>query len=118
MLLIVTVGADTSMRLQQAAMSFVQWVFRQANDAQLGSMAPIILSGLLKLLDKLKDGQGKPAFGFHSINIYTGKDINELKSFTYSAIGLLGKRVKVALVHLYLAVTFLCSHCFPRILQY
>ena len=40
-------------------MSFVQWVFRQASDAQLGAMGPVILYGLLKLLDKLKDESGK-----------------------------------------------------------
>eukprot|EP00026_Physarum_polycephalum_P000236 Phypoly_transcript_00236.p1 GENE.Phypoly_transcript_00236~~Phypoly_transcript_00236.p1 ORF type:complete len:1888 (+),score=384.04 Phypoly_transcript_00236:110-5665(+) len=73
-------GADTNMKLKQAAMAFVQWVFRQASDTHLQTMGPIILSGLIKLLDQL--GEDK------------SKDANELKSFTYNAIGLLGKRVK------------------------
>lgn len=51
-----TIGDDTTIRLQQAAMSFVQWVFRQASDEQLSAMAPVILSGLLKLLDVFKVG--------------------------------------------------------------
>eukprot|EP01116_Phalansterium_solitarium_P003414 TRINITY_DN14234_c0_g1_i1.p1 TRINITY_DN14234_c0_g1~~TRINITY_DN14234_c0_g1_i1.p1 ORF type:complete len:681 (+),score=200.65 TRINITY_DN14234_c0_g1_i1:140-2182(+) len=73
-------GDETTIRLKQAAMSFVQWVFRQAADSQLKAMSSVILSGLLKLLDQLK--QETP-----------NSDMNQLKSFTYNALGLLSKRV-------------------------
>jgi hypothetical protein len=104
------------MKLKQAAMAFVQWVFRQASDAHLQTMGPIILSGLLKLLEQLGDDKST-CFVFlffvfcfclfcccSFVNLidwyltnflFPGKDANELKSFTYNAIGLLGKRVKV-----------------------
>lgn len=52
-------GTDTNMKLKQSAMAFVQWVFRQASDAQLQQMGPVILSGLLKLLEQLADDKSK-----------------------------------------------------------
>jgi proteasome component ECM29 len=78
---VIHLGADTNMKLKHTAMSFVQWVFRQATAEQLKTMGPVVLSGLIKLLSQLQEE--------------TGKDINDLKSFTYNAIGLLAKRVKV-----------------------
>jgi len=48
-------GQDSTLKSKQAAMSFVHWVFRQASDDQLKMMAPIILSGLLKLLNQLRE---------------------------------------------------------------
>jgi Proteasome stabiliser len=44
-------GGDTTLRLKQAGMEFAVWVFRQAADAQLAPMAPVVLQGLLRLLD-------------------------------------------------------------------
>jgi Proteasome stabiliser len=44
-------GADTTLRLKQAGMEFAVWVFKQAADAQLAPMAPVVLQGLLRLLD-------------------------------------------------------------------
>lgn len=35
---------------------------------------------------------------YNILNIVLAKDANELKSFTYNAIGLLGKRVKVIII--------------------
>jgi proteasome component ECM29 len=50
-------GTDTTIKLKQAAMTFVQWVFRVSSDDQLKTMAPVILTGLLKLIEKLKEEQ-------------------------------------------------------------
>eukprot|EP01119_Soliformovum_irregulare_P015728 TRINITY_DN4466_c0_g1_i1.p1 TRINITY_DN4466_c0_g1~~TRINITY_DN4466_c0_g1_i1.p1 ORF type:complete len:1775 (+),score=639.94 TRINITY_DN4466_c0_g1_i1:70-5394(+) len=72
-------GETSNTKLKSAAMAFVQWVFRHAGDAQLEAMGPVILSGLLKFLDQLKESQGP--------------DANELKRFAYVAIGLLSKRL-------------------------
>jgi proteasome component ECM29 len=47
-------GKETTMKLKQLAMTFVQWVFRQSSDQQITAMGPVILSGLLKLLETLK----------------------------------------------------------------
>ena len=44
-------GVDTTLRLKQAGMEFAVWVFKQAADAQLAPMAPVVLQGLLRLLD-------------------------------------------------------------------
>lgn len=44
-------GGDTTLRLKQAGMEFAVWVFKQAADAQLAPMAPVVLQGLLRLLD-------------------------------------------------------------------
>lgn len=56
------IGADTNMKLKQAAMAFVQWVFRQASDSHLQTMGPVILSGLVKLLENLSDEKSKCLF--------------------------------------------------------
>ncbi|KAF2069875.1 hypothetical protein CYY_008805, partial [Polysphondylium violaceum] len=73
-------GLNTNMKLKQAAISFVQWVFRHASDDQIKSMSTVIYSGLLKLVNELDS--------------YSGKEVNELKSFTFTALGLLCKRNK------------------------
>jgi Proteasome stabiliser len=44
-------GADTTLRLKQAGMEYAVWVFKHAADAQLAPMAPVVLQGLLRLLD-------------------------------------------------------------------
>ena len=44
-------GADTTLRLKQAGMEYAVWVFKHADDAQLAPMAPVVLQGLLRLLD-------------------------------------------------------------------
>ncbi|KAN0024802.1 hypothetical protein ACTFIV_009211 [Dictyostelium citrinum] len=75
-------GSSTTMKLKQAAMIFVQWVFRHSSDQQLSTMGPVIFSGLLKLIDELENSGS------------TSKEINELKSFTYMSLGLLCKRNK------------------------
>ena len=61
-------------------------------------MGPVILSGLIKLLDTLaeeKSMSSYPSIIFKLKILFAGKEANELKSFTYNAVGLLGKRVKV-----------------------
>ncbi|EFA86362.1 hypothetical protein PPL_00154 [Heterostelium album PN500] len=71
-------GSSSTMRLKHSAMTFVQWVFRHAEDRYIQTFGPIILSGLLKLLDSMDND--------------SGKEVNELKSFTYTSLGLLCKR--------------------------
>ncbi|KYQ93632.1 hypothetical protein DLAC_05014 [Tieghemostelium lacteum] len=71
-------GHESTMKLKQSAMAFVQWVFRHAAQNHIQAMGSIILSGLLKLLNELEEFQGK--------------DVNELKAFTYTSLGLLCKR--------------------------
>eukprot|EP01117_Protostelium_nocturnum_P011614 TRINITY_DN4217_c0_g1_i1.p1 TRINITY_DN4217_c0_g1~~TRINITY_DN4217_c0_g1_i1.p1 ORF type:complete len:1816 (+),score=559.90 TRINITY_DN4217_c0_g1_i1:158-5605(+) len=73
-------GKDTSVKLKSSAMTFIQWVFRQANDKQITAMGPVILSGLLKLLQEMK-------------SVPESTDSNRLLSFTYPAIGLLSRRI-------------------------
>eukprot|EP01133_Synstelium_polycarpum_P000192 gene192-230_t len=71
-------GDTTTMKLKQASMTFVQWVFRHAHDRHIVAMGPIIMAGLLKLLDSME--------GDHT------KEVNELKAFTYTSLGMLCKR--------------------------
>ncbi|PRP89356.1 proteasome-associated protein [Planoprotostelium fungivorum] len=72
-------GEDSTFNLKVSGMSFVQWVFRTSNDQQISLMAPIILSGLLKLIRELIE---KPS-----------GESSRILSFTYSAVGILARRV-------------------------
>lgn len=47
--------------MKQVAISFVQWVLRMAEDKYIQMMAPILFSGLLKLLTALKQSEGQEA---------------------------------------------------------
>eukprot|EP01132_Coremiostelium_polycephalum_P004172 gene4172-5222_t len=71
-------GSTSTLRLKQTAISFVQWVFRHASDVHIKSMGEIILTGLLKLLKEMDEE--------------SAKELNELKAFTYTSLGLLCKR--------------------------
>ena len=71
---------ETNTRLKTASMIYVQWVFRFATDERLNQMGPIILSGLLKLISELKKAEET-------------QDTIQLKNYSYSAVGLLAKRV-------------------------
>lgn len=73
-------GNESYPRLKQAGMEFSVWVFKHAVNEQIKHMAPIILSGILKLLDKQVPGE---ADSFSK----------QLRTFAYQAIGQLGQRV-------------------------
>jgi len=74
-------GQDASIKLKSSGMTFAQWVFRTANDQQINMMAPIILSGLLKLIRELTEE-----------SYAATTETNKLLSFTYSAVGILARR--------------------------
>ncbi|KAH9741795.1 ARM repeat superfamily protein [Citrus sinensis] len=73
-------GTDTTIRLKQLGMEFTVWVFKHANLDQLKLMGPVILNGILKLLD-----------GYS----YSDSDsvARDTKSFAFQAIGLLAQRL-------------------------
>ncbi|KAH7560788.1 hypothetical protein JRO89_XS10G0102900 [Xanthoceras sorbifolium] len=73
-------GSGTTLRLKQLGMEFTVWVFKHAKFDQLKLMGPVILNGILKLLD-----------GY----LYSESDAiaRETKTFSYQAIGLLAQRL-------------------------
>ncbi|KAI9332879.1 proteasome stabiliser-domain-containing protein [Zopfochytrium polystomum] len=72
-------GEGTNARLRSAGMSFIQWIARMASPSVLRPIAPVLLSGLLKLIgEELVD----PSV----------KDNENLKGFAYEAVGLLSKK--------------------------
>ncbi|KAI9194392.1 hypothetical protein LWI28_005521 [Acer negundo] len=73
-------GTGTTSRLKQLGMEFTVWVFKHAKVDQLKLMGPVILNGILKLLD-----------GY----LYLESDAiaRETKTFSYQAIGLLAQRL-------------------------
>ncbi|KAI8987056.1 proteasome stabiliser-domain-containing protein [Pilobolus umbonatus] len=77
-------GESTTPKLQRAAMSFLQWCARMGKDTNIGPVAPIIISGLLKYIDQNDDVHGY--------------DAESIKGYAYVACGLVAKKVpKVAL---------------------
>ncbi|EGG17121.1 dynamin B [Cavenderia fasciculata] len=73
-------GTQSTVKVKNAAMSFVQWVFRHAQDKYIEQTGAVILSGLLKLIDSM-DGS-------------SSKEETELKAYAYTSLGLLCKRNK------------------------
>lgn len=72
-------GEGTTMRLKQAGMEFAVWVFKHATEEQLKPMAPVILAGLLKSLQE-SDADDPD------------KAVQQLRAFTFQAIGQLAQR--------------------------
>lgn len=72
-------GTESFSRLKQSGMEFTVWVFKHARDEQIKPMAPIILSGILKLLDNPTPGEADTS-------------TRQLRMFAYQAIGQLGQR--------------------------
>ncbi|XP_050238689.1 uncharacterized protein LOC126688135 isoform X2 [Mercurialis annua] len=73
-------GSGTTSRLRQLGMEFTVWVFKHALMDQLKVMGPVILNGILKLLDSYSNSDS---------------DIiaREIKTFSFQAIGLLSQRL-------------------------
>ncbi|MCO5551057.1 hypothetical protein L7F22_004554 [Adiantum nelumboides] len=72
-------GTESFPRLKQSGIEFANWVFKHARDEQMKAMAPIILSGVSKLLDSPPPGEGDTS-------------VKQLRMFAYQSIGQLGKR--------------------------
>ncbi len=63
--LTIVLGTESTSRMKQVAISFVQWVLRMADDKYIQMMAPILFSGLLKLLTALKQPEAQDSRKFH-----------------------------------------------------
>lgn len=72
-------GEKTTNRLQQSAMTFVQWVARMADPAKLETVAPVIISGLLKSINSNKG--------------VAGHEAEAVRGYAYVACGLIAKKV-------------------------
>ncbi|CAO3688639.1 unnamed protein product [Umbelopsis ramanniana] len=72
-------GENTSSKLQQSAMTFIQWVARMADPTKLAPTAPVIISGLLKCIDTTKGARGHEA--------------EAVRGYAYVACGLVAKKV-------------------------
>lgn len=72
----ILIKGNTNSKLRQAGMSFVQAIFRMGTDEKIIPVAPVFLSGLLKVIHE------------------EDKDANDviLRGFAYEAIALLSKR--------------------------
>lgn len=71
-------GDLTTVKLQRAAMSFLQWCARMSNEATIGPVAPVIISGLLKYINENEETQGY--------------DSESIKGYAYVACGLVAKK--------------------------
>ncbi|KAJ3067659.1 hypothetical protein HDU98_009138, partial [Podochytrium sp. JEL0797] len=72
-------GETTTSKLRNAGISFIQWIARMAEPAKIKPVAPILLSGLLKLIEESSAQE-------------SDKDSENLRGFAYEAVGLLSKR--------------------------
>ncbi|KAI9402448.1 hypothetical protein POPTR_001G274500v4 [Populus trichocarpa] len=73
-------GSGTTSRLKQLGMEFTVWVFKHAKSDQLKLMGPVILTGILKLLDSYSSSESDAI-------------ARDTKTFSFQAIGLLGQRL-------------------------
>ncbi|KAJ3229832.1 hypothetical protein HDU78_008811, partial [Chytriomyces hyalinus] len=71
---------EATAKLRNAGIAFIQWIARMAEPTKIQPVAPILLSGLLKLID---EGAEAPD---------SDKDAEALRGFAYDAVGLLSKR--------------------------
>ncbi|KAJ6299313.1 hypothetical protein OIU76_020311 [Salix suchowensis] len=73
-------GSGTTSRLKQLGMEFTVWVFKHAKNDQLKLMGPVILTGVLKLLDSYSSSDSDTI-------------ARDTKTFSFQAIGLLAQRL-------------------------
>ncbi|KAI9480308.1 MAG: proteasome stabiliser-domain-containing protein [Benjaminiella poitrasii] len=69
----------TTVKLQRAAMSYLQWCARMGTEKHIGPIAPIIISGLLKYINENEE--------------MSGLDAENIKGYAYVACGLIAKKV-------------------------
>ena len=81
-------GAGTTVRLKAAGMELAVWTLRHATDAQLKQASPLLLSGMLKLLD----GKGVPGDAAGGSSDITAGPALALRGFSYQALGQLAER--------------------------
>ncbi|KAL1918775.1 uncharacterized protein VTP21DRAFT_2797 [Calcarisporiella thermophila] len=72
-------GAETTPKLRNQGMHFVQWSARMANSEIIRPIANVLVSGMLKFIEEQRE--------------MTGNDAETLRGFGYVAIGLITKRV-------------------------
>ncbi|KAG6544513.1 hypothetical protein Mapa_014151 [Marchantia paleacea] len=72
-------GPGSTTRLKQAGMEFSVWIFKHAVDRQLKVMAPLILTGVIKLLTGSHPSEADSAS-------------KQMRAFCYQAIGQLAQR--------------------------
>ncbi|KAJ3137196.1 hypothetical protein HK100_000877 [Physocladia obscura] len=75
-------GESTNGRLRSAGMGFVQWIARMAENDKIRPVAPILLSGMLKMIEETGDGGSQAG----------EKEAESLRGFAYDIVGLLSKR--------------------------
>ncbi|XP_021604828.1 proteasome adapter and scaffold protein ECM29 isoform X2 [Manihot esculenta] len=73
-------GSNTTSRMRQLGMEFTVWVFKHAQINQLKLMGPVILNGILKLLDNFSNSESDVI-------------ARDTKTFSFQAIGLLAQRL-------------------------
>ncbi|XP_059624994.1 uncharacterized protein LOC132268214 [Cornus florida] len=73
-------GIGTTSRLKQAGMEFTVWVFKHAKVEQLKLMGPVILTAILKSLDRYS-------------TLDSDAIARDTKTFAFQAIGLLAQRM-------------------------
>ncbi|KAF2291948.1 hypothetical protein GH714_042290 [Hevea brasiliensis] len=73
-------GSGTTSRMRQLGMEFTVWVFKHAQINQLKLMGPVILNGILKLLDSFSNSESDVI-------------ARDTKTFSFQAIGLLAQRL-------------------------
>ncbi|KNC98802.1 uncharacterized protein SPPG_05780 [Spizellomyces punctatus DAOM BR117] len=72
-------GDTTTPRLRASGMSFVQWIARMASAETIKSVAPVLLSGVLRFISEQEPAPGN-------------ESESGLRGFAYEAVGLLSKR--------------------------
>ena len=73
-------GEGTNPKLRSLGMNFVTWVAKMCESAIIKPIAPVLVSGLLKLIEQ-KDDQAQLA-----------PEAEALRGFAYEAVGLVSKR--------------------------
>ncbi|KAK6235429.1 hypothetical protein SCA6_010766 [Theobroma cacao] len=73
-------GTGTTSRLKQLGMEFTVWVFKHSKLDQLKLMGPLILNGILKLLDGYSNSESDSV-------------ARDTRTFSFQAIGLLAQRL-------------------------
>ncbi|KAJ3009388.1 UNVERIFIED_CONTAM: hypothetical protein HDU68_002730, partial [Siphonaria sp. JEL0065] len=101
-------GENTTVKLRNAGIAFIQWIARMAEPTKIKPVAPILLSGLLKLIQESdshesdKDSEGLRGFAYEAVGLLSKrapeifvKDINILKSF-FKAVSSETRNVRVS----------------------
>ncbi|TPX39274.1 hypothetical protein SeLEV6574_g07344 [Synchytrium endobioticum] len=77
-------GEATNSKLRSLGMTFVIWVSRMSEAARIRPVAPVLVSGLLKLIEQRHDNEAQAA--------QSAQEAEVLRGFAYEAIGLVSRR--------------------------